>query len=87
MKIKMVVEMSGSRNGQPWPKRGETVDLATGEAQHLVASGIAVEVHGSEAPVEKATAPAAETSKTPEAEKPKAPAAEKRGRARPRKQQ
>lgn len=84
MKIKMTVEMSGSRNGQPWPRRGETVDLPSGEAQHLVASGIAVEVHGEKAPVETATAPKAEAAETPEPEKPQTPAAEKRGRARPR---
>lgn len=82
MKIRMIVEMSGSRNGQPWPKRGQTVDLPTGEAQHLVDSGIAERVSEDAAPVETATPPTAETS-TP----PKAKPAEKRRPGRPRKTQ
>lgn len=67
MKIRMIVEMSGSRNGQPWPKRGQTVDLPTGEAQHLVDSGIAAKAGEDTAPVETATPPAAETSVPPKA--------------------
>jgi hypothetical protein len=46
MRIRMLVEMpdGASRNGQPWPARGEDVELPTAEAAHLVASGIAEEV-------------------------------------------
>lgn len=46
MKIRMLVEMSGgaTRNGEPWPAKGEDAELPTAEAAHLVASGIAEEV-------------------------------------------
>ncbi|HCA86372.1 MAG TPA: hypothetical protein DEQ61_13230 [Streptomyces sp.] len=74
MKIRMKVEMSGTRNGQPWPKPGEVVELPTAEAAHLVASGVAEQV-AEPKPVETATAPPAETA-VPPADKP-------RGRGRP----
>lgn len=58
MRIRMKVTMSGTRNGEDWPPAGEVVDLPTGEAQHLVASGIAEEVTADQdPPVETATAP------------------------------
>ncbi|MBO0917534.1 hypothetical protein [Streptomyces laculatispora] len=58
MKVRMKVQMSGTRNGEEWPARGEVADLPTGEAQHLVASGIAEEASAvSEPEVETATAP------------------------------
>jgi hypothetical protein len=44
MRIRMLVDMpdGASRNGQPWPKRGEvTESIPTAEAAHLVASGVA----------------------------------------------
>ncbi|MFI6862641.1 hypothetical protein ACIBKZ_22560 [Streptomyces sp. NPDC050421] len=50
----MNISMSGTRNGEDWPPAGEVVDLPTGEAQHLVASGVASAV-GIE--VETATMP------------------------------
>lgn len=48
MKIKMLIQMSGSRNGQPWPGLGDVVELPTTEAAFLVSSGIAQEVPDSE---------------------------------------
>jgi hypothetical protein len=83
MKIRMKVEMSGTRNGQPWPVRGEVADLPTAEAAHLVASGIADEVVEPE-PVETAVAPSAETTTAPAPETVAVPESEKR-RGRPRK--
>lgn len=46
MRIRLLVDMpeGAARNGQPWPAKGESVDLPTAEAAHLVASGIAEEV-------------------------------------------
>lgn len=46
MKIRMLVDMpeGATRNGQPWPAKGEDADLPTAEAAHLVASGVAEEV-------------------------------------------
>jgi hypothetical protein len=85
VRIRMTIEMSGSRNGQPWPKRGETADLPTAEAAHLVASGIAEEVHGEQADAETATAPAAEVTEPAAAEVTEPPAETRRGRGRPRK--
>ena len=73
------------RNGKPWPKFGEVADLPTGEAQHLVASGIADAVKDTPAAPETAKAPAAETTEPPAAEVSEPPAATKRGRGRPRK--
>ncbi|WP_158778912.1 hypothetical protein [Streptomyces cellulosae] len=63
MRIRMTVDMpeGAARNGEPWPGKGETADLPTAEAAHLVASGVAEEVadqDGAEAPAEeKTTAP------------------------------
>lgn len=46
MRIRMLVQMpeGASRNGEPWPAKGETAELPTAEAAHLVASGVAREV-------------------------------------------
>jgi hypothetical protein len=40
----MLVEMTGTRDGQPWPRKGEEADLPTAAAAHLVASGVAEQV-------------------------------------------
>ncbi|WP_393057728.1 hypothetical protein [Streptomyces sp. LN549] len=74
MRIRMNISMSGTRNGEDWPPAGEVVDLPTGEAQHLVASGIASEV-GDE--VETATAP--DTAETRESTSTRKTAAKKPG--------
>lgn len=77
MKIRMKVQMSGTRNGQRWPKAGETADIPTGEALHLVASGIAEEVTDEQA-AETATLPAAGVTELPGAGVTKPPTATKR---------
>lgn len=66
MKIRMQVQMSGTRNGQPWPRLGEVAELPTTEAAHLVAAGIAEQVDE----VETAAAPEAEVSRPPAAKTP-----------------
>ncbi|QFZ75098.1 hypothetical protein GFH48_19115 [Streptomyces fagopyri] len=50
MKIRMLVDMpeGASRNGQPWPAKGEDADLPTADAAHLVASGVAEEITDTE---------------------------------------
>ncbi|MFF0117430.1 hypothetical protein [Streptomyces prasinus] len=73
MKIRMKVQISGTRNGEDWPTVGEVTDLPTGEAQHLVASGVAEEVGAEEPEVETATVPATPEEKRPAA-RTKAPA-------------
>lgn len=84
MKIRMKVQMSGTRNGQRWPEVGETADIPTGEAQHLVASGIAEEVDGKKT-TETATPPASEVTDPPAAEVTEPSAATKRTGGRGRK--
>lgn len=84
MRIKMTVEVSGSRNGKPWPKRGETMDLPDAEAAQLCAAGMAETVNDD---VEKAVPAKAEVTEPPKAEVTEKPAPEKRGPGRPRKTQ
>lgn len=44
MRIRMLVAMTGTRDGEPWPEQGEEAELPTAAAAHLVASGVAEEV-------------------------------------------
>lgn len=55
MKVRMKVDMSGTRNGQQWPARGETVEVGDGEGADLCAAGLAEPV--AEDRVETAVAP------------------------------
>lgn len=57
MRVKMLVELSGTRNGQPWPPRGQVVDLPDDEAAHYCAAGMATPVATRGADVETATPP------------------------------
>ncbi|MFJ2718999.1 hypothetical protein [Streptomyces sp. NPDC087437] len=41
MRVRMKVTISGTRDGQPWPERGQNVDLPDGEAKQMVAAGLA----------------------------------------------
>lgn len=54
MKVKLIVQMSGTRNGEDWPAAGEVVDLPKDEAAHLVAGGLALEVAKADAAPESA---------------------------------
>ncbi|MFJ3140968.1 hypothetical protein ACIPJM_00650 [Streptomyces halstedii] len=62
MRIRMKVTLSGTRNGEDWPPAGEIADIPTGEAQHLVASGIAEEVTAKDQTPEVETAAAPDTA-------------------------
>lgn len=76
MKIRMKVDVSGARDGRPWPRRGEVADVSDGEGAALCASGMAEPV--AEDKVETATPPAdGEEKRTPD--KPAAKAAPKGG--------
>ena len=46
MRVRMLVQMpeGGSRDGEPWPAKGEAIELPTAQAAHLVASGAAEQV-------------------------------------------
>jgi hypothetical protein len=52
MRIRMLAQMppGALRNGRPWPGKGQVEDIPTGEALHLVASGIAEEADEDTAP-------------------------------------
>lgn len=52
MRVRLIGEMSGTRDGQQWPSRGSTVDLPDDEALMLVRNRMAVLV--AEVPVETA---------------------------------
>lgn len=41
MKIRMKVDISGTRNGEPWPAKGEIIDLPADEAQSLIDGNMA----------------------------------------------
>jgi len=84
MKIRMLVHMSGTRNGQDWPPAGVVMDLPDGEAGDYIAAGIATPV--TDGP-ETAVAAAPEVAEVPAAEVSKPPAAAKRTASRTRKAQ
>lgn len=64
VRVRMVVKVSGSRDGARWPAPGGELNVGAVEGAELVASGLAVEVGGgsagdvvtAEAPVEVETA-------------------------------
>ena len=73
MKIRMKVDLSGTRNGQPWPARGEVADVPDAEGAALCSAGMAEPV--AEPPAEKvetATPPADDVEKREAEPKPAA---------------
>lgn len=91
MKVRIQGDISGSRDGVPWPKRGETMELPDDEGASLCASGLAAPVAESD-DVEKAV-PADDSEKrvlttensaavTPGADEEKAPAPAKKAVAK-----
>jgi len=42
MKVRMTVDVSGTRNGEPWPPRGTVIDLPDDEAIHYCQQNMAV---------------------------------------------
>jgi hypothetical protein len=64
----MKADISGSRNGQLWPKRGEVMELPDDEAADLCAAGLAEPVAKKDADVE--TAVPADTSEKRQEPKP-----------------
>lgn len=68
MRVKMAVGITGTRNGENWPAAGEVVDLPTGEAELLLANGMAVQVAAAAPEAEKPAAPKPRTAKAKAAE-------------------
>lgn len=54
MKIRMKADISGSRNGKAWPRRGCVVDVPDAEGADLCAAGLAEPVGKKDAGVETA---------------------------------
>jgi len=77
MRIKMMIQISGTSNGVPWPTPGTEIDFPDADAITLLNSGAAVAVERCPVP-EKAVAPKVEETRE---EKPK-PAPRKPGRPR-----
>lgn len=49
MEVRMVVALSGTRDGEDWPPVGGIVDLDDSEASDLIANGLAIAVGAVEA--------------------------------------
>ncbi len=60
MLVKMRAEVSGLRDGKPWPPIGGTIDLPDAEAVHMCANGSALPVHDPERGVQTAVLPTEE---------------------------
>ena len=60
MKVVLTGDISGSRNGQPWPAAGSEMDLPDDEAYTLVQSGMARAVDSRNADIEKRAVEAAQ---------------------------
>lgn len=44
MRVRMKVNITGARDGEPWPKPGETIDVPEYEGRDLIGAGYADEV-------------------------------------------
>lgn len=62
MRVIMAGVVSGTRDGQDWPKVGESIDLPADEAASLIAAGIAVAAPTKAVAETAAVAPKAETA-------------------------
>ncbi len=40
-KVKMLIKLSGSRNGDDWPDAGDTLEVSKDESANLLANGYA----------------------------------------------
>lgn len=40
-RIRMLVAITGTRNGEPWPEVGEEVDVSEAEAVDMITAGLA----------------------------------------------
>lgn len=60
MKVRMRVDVSGTRNGQEWPRRGQVMELPDDEAVQYCANGMAEPIADT-GEAETAVAPPAET--------------------------
>jgi hypothetical protein len=61
MHVRMKVDVSGTRDGRPWPRRGETFEVSDTEGADLCASGLATPVAKTEAAETEKAVPADST--------------------------
>jgi hypothetical protein len=66
MRVTMKTNITGYRNGEPWPGVGGTIDLPDGEAADMIANGYAKEAIDEE-PAERHDTPATDDSGAPAA--------------------
>lgn len=57
MKVRLKVQLSGTRDGVAWPAVGSVVDLPEDEARDMLTSGVASAVNSSDAPEPVVTVP------------------------------
>lgn len=64
--VRMLVQLSGTRDGAEWPAPGAILECPAEEAAQLAGSGLAAPFAGAPAPVESASvSPAVETATAP----------------------
>ena len=68
MRVKMVQQVSGGRNGVPWPAPGEEIEVSQEEANDLLLNGQAVAANLKAEPADSAAAAAEAAAKATEAE-------------------
>ena len=62
MKVRMIVEISGTRDGEEWPRRGGVIDLPDAEAADYIAAGLCEADTTPSAPEVAVVEPATETA-------------------------
>lgn len=67
MRVTMTQHVGGFRDGEPWPARGETIDLPDHEGANLVRSGLAVETEPEPTSQKRSPTKKAATAEAPEA--------------------
>lgn len=65
MRVRLKVDISGTRDGHDWPPRGAVVDLPADEAMGLIGSNMAEATGDHTADIERAVLPEAETRRGP----------------------
>lgn len=57
MKVKMIAQINGSRDGEDWPARGAIAEFPDSEAADLIMNGYAIDPAAAEDDEETADAP------------------------------
>jgi hypothetical protein len=57
VEVKIIIQPSGLRNGQPWPPRGGVIDLPDDEAVRMIEQRLVVPAYDPDSRVERAVPP------------------------------